>query len=655
MGKKRLRIGFITDVVASEYSSSITEGIIQYCIENDIELILFSVGGLKFKENNFFHTQFFTIFSFVSKNNLDGVVICSNTLMHSISKEEYLEYLNDLGVPVVSASVALEGYPSVVLDCTKAYDSLLQYLIDNQGSKKFALMGVKSLSDEVTTRTSIFKNVLVRNRISLDDTVFFESDFTYADAYKILYEYNQTHTIDFDTIVALNDEMAFACIDFLKKYLHKKIPQEIIVTGFDNFARVNLYTPTLTSVDQQITKIGATSAKLLHQTLLGKNKKDLEIIDAAVFLRNSTKRKKYDKSLIESNYHSINIDDAKSNNSDLVTVSYWYEKRRQILQAANFYTTQNRNIDLYSVGNIITEHLQKFGLQGAAVVVYETPINNEHLFKKFKLPNKAVLLSGFDYEAGFNTCNCKELVRFDPSKTILPDYCMKFSPVGIIAFSLYHDTQQLGYILIKKGDYDIAVYELLKNSIASQIKFSFDCTEIEKEHTKILNQNVALDIIAQTDEMTSLKNRRGFFEFGRPLLAFAQEKAQSGFLLFCDMDGLKTINDTYGHKAGDEAIIGQAMVLNKTFRSADILARLGGDEFAIICPQIEERLIKEKIKHIESECKNWGKNQKKPFNISISIGYIKYPLEDGNYNINTLLSEADKKLYQVKKAKKAKS
>ena len=81
------------------------------------------------------------------------------------------------------------------------------------------------------------------------------------------------------------------------------------------------------------------------------------------------------------------------------------------------------------------------------------------------------------------------------------------------------------------------------------------------------------------DELTGLYNRRGFITLAEQQLKIADRMKTSILLLFGDLDGMKFINDTFGHQEGNQALIDTTNILKDTFRGSDILARVGGDEF----------------------------------------------------------------------------
>ena len=95
-------------------------------------------------------------------------------------------------------------------------------------------------------------------------------------------------------------------------------------------------------------------------------------------------------------------------------------------------------------------------------------------------------------------------------------------------------------------------------------------------------QHIAyLQDLSLTDELTGLYNRRGFVEdFSRALTA-AKCFGHEGMLLYCDLDDLKSVNDNFGHAAGDAMLRHAANMLKDSIREIDIVGRLGGDEFAV--------------------------------------------------------------------------
>jgi diguanylate cyclase (GGDEF)-like protein len=154
-----------------------------------------------------------------------------------------------------------------------------------------------------------------------------------------------------------------------------------------------------------------------------------------------------------------------------------------------------------------------------------------------------------------------------------------------------------------------------------------------------------------TDELTGLSNRRGFLMRAEQMLKLVHRLHTHGWLVYIDLDGLKHVNDTQGHEAGDRLIRGAAKVLRESFRDSDILGRIGGDEFVVFATgaatpvvEIEERLARNIQHH------NRFHPGQPP--LSMSIGVIRC---DSNAvdTLDDMIHQADAAMYIEKRRKRA--
>lgn len=168
---------------------------------------------------------------------------------------------------------------------------------------------------------------------------------------------------------------------------------------------------------------------------------------------------------------------------------------------------------------------------------------------------------------------------------------------------------------------------------------------IERHKTHMI-----LKVLAIIDEMTGLCNRRGFISLAGKQIKQSKRFKRNMTLFNFDLDSLKEINDKYGHKEGDNAIIQTAKLINEVFRESEITARIGGDEFLVLAidtnPEdinIIINRIKETLKRINSENKN--------YKISLSIGYSDFdPIKPKT--LDQLIEDSDKMMYENKKRAK---
>jgi diguanylate cyclase (GGDEF)-like protein/PAS domain S-box-containing protein len=154
------------------------------------------------------------------------------------------------------------------------------------------------------------------------------------------------------------------------------------------------------------------------------------------------------------------------------------------------------------------------------------------------------------------------------------------------------------------------------------------------------------------DDLTGLTNRRGFNLLSDQLMHMANRMQLNAILYYLDVDGLKSINDKYGHATGDQALVDTANILKSSFRASDIIARMGGDEFVIFALESDAKLARSMLERLEEAIKDHASLGRR-FQLSISAGTSIYAW-DNPTTLDQLLHEADQAMYMVKAAKRAK-
>lgn len=184
---------------------------------------------------------------------------------------------------------------------------------------------------------------------------------------------------------------------------------------------------------------------------------------------------------------------------------------------------------------------------------------------------------------------------------------------------------------VKKENGDLRTFSVLKSHVEDgkgDIFLIQDITEIKK-----------LRYLSFHDILTGLYNLNFFEEESR--------RIESGRfnpigLIICDLDSLKSINDSFGHKEGDNLLIAFSKILKASFRKSDIVSRIGGDEFAVLLFDATKASMKSKVRHLQEACR---------FNkISVSVGLS---ISDNIPVVfQSLFAKADEAMYEEKKKKK---
>ena len=174
---------------------------------------------------------------------------------------------------------------------------------------------------------------------------------------------------------------------------------------------------------------------------------------------------------------------------------------------------------------------------------------------------------------------------------------------------------------------------------------------IERQLADQIQRIAYLQDLSRTDDLTGLLNRRGFMDQFRRALAFSRRYGHEGLLLYCDLDSFKSVNDAYGHAAGDALLQLTGKTLLDAVRDCDVVGRLGGDEFAVVLVQTSWRDGLKRAQTIQ-----WRLEQTtldfddQAIPLRVSFGYEAYGPEDA---IDDLICRADMAMYYFKRRKQA--
>ncbi|GAA1363979.1 sensor domain-containing diguanylate cyclase [Catellatospora chokoriensis] len=150
------------------------------------------------------------------------------------------------------------------------------------------------------------------------------------------------------------------------------------------------------------------------------------------------------------------------------------------------------------------------------------------------------------------------------------------------------------------------------------------------------------------DELTGVNNRRGFLLAARNELALAERASRPGVLLFIDLDGLKKINDTYGHGAGDHALESTSRLLRANIRRRDVLGRIGGDEFCVLLTEAS-RLADVDLwaSRLREHVARHNDTSRQPYRLALTVGATIFE-HDTPHTIEDLIARADAAMYQAR-------
>jgi two-component system cell cycle response regulator len=218
---------------------------------------------------------------------------------------------------------------------------------------------------------------------------------------------------------------------------------------------------------------------------------------------------------------------------------------------------------------------------------------------------------------------------------------------------IYEHTPEIPIVAATDGDDRALAIEVIREGAQDcLVKGDMDGDRLERALLYAVERNryrTVLHNLSLRDELTGLLNRRGFLSLASQHLKIAERSGWTILLLFADMDGLKIINDNFGHPEGDKALRGVAGILRKTFRGSDLLARLGGDEFIALALNVTEGGALAIMMRLRQKVRDYN-SQSHRYQISLSFGVAQFDPED-HLPLDEMIAQADKALYKDKQKK----
>lgn len=179
-------------------------------------------------------------------------------------------------------------------------------------------------------------------------------------------------------------------------------------------------------------------------------------------------------------------------------------------------------------------------------------------------------------------------------------------------------------------------------------EMSSDDIAMLEDLAAIAQREIVTIQLAMLDELTGLSNRRGFTNRAESYLSLAQQDNKNVSMAFIDLDNFKTINDTFGHKEGDEALITFARLLQSVCRQSDLIARIGGDEFAVLFVGADKDAAANQLEKLSLKLGDINKSS--PYEILFSYGIVQSNLQC-HTSIAELIDQSDSLMYTDKKSK----
>lgn len=616
------------------YQNAILSGIESFASDNRINTAVFvSFSGVMGNQRH--DAGEFNIFNLPDFTKFDGAILLTNTIDYQPVINDILVRIKNAGIPVVSIDNDIPEFYHIGIDNVTAMRRITEHLISEHNCSTFKYVSGPKDNPESKARLASFLDVLAENNVdfSMDDVFF--GDFrapSGREAAETLIKSKQQLP---QALVCANDVMAVSAVLTLNS-AGIRVPEDIIVTGFDNTYSYRSCPTQLTSVERPLKRSGELACSMLLKCFTDVPQERSIILDMYPHFT-----------------ESCGCGTINPNNENLCDCSA-YRTYNKFESTSDHLSLINRMSCQLVECDTLKEYVQ-------ALKPFISETNAEEFYlcicddwnsenETDGNGNSTVTVSGYTQNMfvplAYKNGEFQELPDF-PSSDILPGLFRNSDKGRFYFFIPLHFRERcLGYMAIMNSRFP------LENSMFQT--WCITLSNMLENIRKIICLDHAvqkLDKLYTIDTLSGIYNRNGFVINTEHLFNSCIHGTRPVMLMFLDMDELKYINDNYGHSTGDEAIHDIAEVIRSSCQNGEIYCRFGGDEFIIFAADYTENDADELTARINRNIQILNSSRKKPYTLSASIGYhITCPQQ--GMDVFHLVTVADNVMYENKKKKK---
>ncbi len=561
------------------------------------------------------------VFHMMDFNVIDAVVIFEETFYDKTVTDGVARNAKSNNVPVISVCEQREGAVSFVFDYATGFEQLVRHVVEYHGARNTCMIAGGKGERYSEERIGVYRKVLEDNGIAFDGSRVYYGDYWWMPTKAAIDSIVSSGNIP-EAIICANDNMAITSCEYLHE-LGYRVPEDIMVTGFDGSIEARSCIPTITTCKCDIHSFTDRVVGVISDIFDGKPADTL-----------------YSMSYILDIYRSCGCNHAEDeiNMGDLMKKS-----------DDRFFRYQGDERTFYELSESVIECHSRHDLC--------THIN------KFNFYNTNIFLNSDCFDETINPTTAKRDVPFDEVMTLLyqshddlTDYPKPFARKDIVPKTdyIFDGTQNpltfssLSYFGVPMGyvcfsfTVDVENYVKLLQYVTSLNNIIGSYRTVR--YLKYTAESV--ERMSKQDYLTGLSNRQGFYNMLPPLVEKAQSEGRKLVVATVDIDGLKMINDTYGHEEGDFAIKCVSEAVAAIGYRDKICGRFGGDEL-VVCAISEggddETLFKESLAAYFSVV---NESSQKLYKVSASVGICVASSE--GFDFSQSLNISDENMYIMK-------
>jgi diguanylate cyclase (GGDEF)-like protein len=627
---RRPRIGIFMNWPESDsYQIDFLRGADRVARGRDADILAFGIGNM-LPDPTLEHPGL-ALLDYVRGELLDGAVFltASFILDAAASRTRALRDLNPR-LPMVSVGQAVEGMMNVLIDNAAGFSRLLDHLFEEHGYRRPAFLAGPAASWDSNVRLECFKAALARHGIPWQSERVIHGDFRFESGAKAAAELFHVACEPPDVVVCANDNMAIG----LRQALVARgfDPWRVAITGFDDTVYSEWFGNPLTTVRQPMETCGAAAMELVLDAIGGTPApaEPCHLPTVPVY-RGSCGCPAQTGGTTAMSVANRYLNDALDS---ILTRDHLRNAEVTFSNFARVYVSTG------CIGGHDDEShlLERLGVGSLCITTFEdagSPSGASRLHVAWTGGQRLDLPAGG--------------LAFD-GRELLPTAYLPRERSSLIVSVLEERRHGHGLVVCQYG-VPIAALDSFCHHLTEAMVSVGISQRLRRMNDELREAKARVEQLSMTDELTGLLNRRGFVELGRRQAAWCRREGHGFWVLFLDLDGLKAINDTWGHASGDAAIRGLGEAIRATFRGTDVVARLGGDEFIVLATDSGAESLSAALVRLADHAGRNGGPASRPWRLEYSLGSVHSPTGDMR-SVESLMDEADTILYAEKRRKK---
>ncbi|MBR5116979.1 MAG: GGDEF domain-containing protein [Lachnospiraceae bacterium] len=609
----------------------------------DVAVYLYrSRGAWKFDE--IYNAGEYNIFRLPDLSLFDGFILIFNDLTEDRRDfsgwkacQDVIRRVRESGKPAISIGTRIEGIHHVGIDNITSMTAVIRHLTEMHRCRNFWFFMGPQGHRESEQRAQAIRDYLA----GWDDRDY--NEFFYYESFDSLCgEHGFSRFIEKygnppDAILCANDHIAIGVCEEAARRGYA-CPRDFLLTGFDNTDMASCHTPSLTTIDQRWPELGRVCVDYFRACWAGEDFPQSTIVYTQLIRRQSC------------GCETRTPEEAADLFNESIRQSMAQENfNRQLIRLEN---NLMRSHNVREIGNAFASMVSYLKCESISLVLdrrfYSEREQTELLKDSNRLREPG---EGFFLKRGYPpnmmvafTCQNGRVTASDvPADRLFADEDRKPAPRDYMFLPVHFGDRAAGYIVLAQAEH------MIRNTyLVRAIQMLLSAIENHYIQNRLQSANQLLSRASITDAMTGFYNRLGYQEVAIPEYQKACQQGRKLAILFADMNGLKKINDRFGHENGDYAILSLAQAIRRSCPQDAFIARMGGDEFLILLSETGEDQIRSVIERIKAEVPLTEAAGKLPYPPTVSIGHIVSDAS-GEQTLDHYVNLSDGLMYEEKR------